>query len=81
MICLFGDSVISLMSVDFKFSIFKTSKKSLKIPKGQSESEYRRTDNTMVKGKSTKGHVGLEVNLFREPSIDDFCRASVALFC
>ena len=31
-------------------------KKSLKIPKGQSESVYRRrTDNTMVKRKSTKG--------------------------
>jgi hypothetical protein len=31
-------------------------KKSLKIPKGQSESVYRRrTDNTMVKRKITKG--------------------------
>ena len=31
-------------------------KKSLKIPKGQSESIYRRrTDNTMAKRKSTKG--------------------------
>jgi hypothetical protein len=31
-------------------------KKSLKIPKGQSESVYRRrTDNTMVKRKGTKG--------------------------
>jgi hypothetical protein len=31
-------------------------KKSLKIPKGQSESVYRRrTDNTMVKRTSTKG--------------------------
>jgi hypothetical protein len=31
-------------------------KKSLKIPKGQSESVYRRrTDNTMAKRKSTKG--------------------------
>jgi len=31
------------------------SKKSLKIPKGQSESVYRRrTDNTMAKRKSTK---------------------------
>ena len=30
--------------------------KSLKIPKGQSEFVYRRrTDNTMTKGKSTKG--------------------------
>jgi hypothetical protein len=30
--------------------------KRLKIPKGQSESIYRRrTDNTMAKGKSTKG--------------------------
>ena len=31
-------------------------KKSLKIPKAQSESVYRRrTDNTTAKGKSTKG--------------------------
>ena len=30
-------------------------KKSLKIPKGLSESVYRRTDNTMDKRKSTKG--------------------------
>jgi len=30
-------------------------KKSLKIPKGQSESVYRRTGNTMGKRKSTKG--------------------------
>jgi hypothetical protein len=29
----------------------------LKIPKGQSESVYRRTDNTMAKKKSTKGQV------------------------
>jgi hypothetical protein len=29
--------------------------KSLKIPKGQSETVYRRTDNTMVKRKSAKG--------------------------
>ena len=36
--------------------ILKTYKKSLKIPKGESESVYRRrTDNTMVKRKSTKG--------------------------
>ena len=30
-------------------------KKSLKIPKVQSESVYRRTDNAMAKRKSTKG--------------------------
>jgi hypothetical protein len=47
---------------DNLFDIFKlfllninTHKKSLKIPKGQSESVYRRrTDNTMAKRKSTK---------------------------
>jgi hypothetical protein len=34
----------------------ETDKKCLKIPKGQSESVYRRrTDNTMAKRKSTKG--------------------------
>ena len=36
-------------------NIFNRYKKSLKIPKGQSESVYRRTDNTMAKRKSTKG--------------------------
>jgi hypothetical protein len=36
--------------------IFSCFKKSLKIPKGQSESVYlRRTENTMAKRKSTKG--------------------------
>ena len=30
-------------------------KKSLKIPKGQSESVSRRTDNTMAKRRGTKG--------------------------
>ena len=30
-------------------------RKSLKIPKGQSESVYRRTDNTMAKSKYTEG--------------------------
>jgi hypothetical protein len=34
-------------------------KKSLKIPKGQSESVYRRTDNTMAKRKSTKGQTAI----------------------
>jgi len=33
----------------------KLNKKSLKIPKGQSESIYRRTDNTIAKKKRTKG--------------------------
>jgi len=32
-----------------------SNKKSLKIPKGKSESVYRRTDNTMAKKKGTKG--------------------------
>jgi hypothetical protein len=36
--------------------LLKCHKKSLKIPKGQSESVYRRkTDNTVAKAKSTKG--------------------------
>ena len=38
-------------------SMFKSrdfTKKRLKIPKGQSESVYRRTDNTMAKGKMYK---------------------------
>jgi hypothetical protein len=35
--------------------LLKCVKKSLKIPKGQSESIYRRTENTIAKRKSTKG--------------------------
>jgi hypothetical protein len=36
--------------------ILRSKKKGLKIPKGQSESVYRRrTDNTMAKRKITKG--------------------------
>ena len=34
---------------------WRTHKKSLKLPKGQSESVYRRTDKTMAKRKCTKG--------------------------
>jgi hypothetical protein len=42
--------------VGFVLLDWKSFKKSLKIAKGQSESVYRRrTDNTMVNGKSTKG--------------------------
>jgi hypothetical protein len=38
----------------------------LKIPKGKSESVYRRTDNTMAKGKSTNNdlqniHIKLKI--------------------
>jgi hypothetical protein len=32
----------------------RADKKSLKVPKGQSESVYRTTDNTMAKRKNTK---------------------------
>ena len=40
-----------------------TFKKSLKIPKGQSESVYRRrTDNTMAKRKSTEGQTTIHKN-------------------
>jgi hypothetical protein len=35
--------------------VYTKSKQSLKIPKGQSEAAIRRTDNTMVKIKRTKG--------------------------
>ena len=35
-------------------------KKSLKIPKGQSENVHRRTDNTMAKRKSTKGQTTID---------------------
>jgi hypothetical protein len=42
----------------FCFVFLRHSTKSLKIPKGQSESVYRRrTDNTMAKRKSTKGQI------------------------
>ena len=54
--------------------IFYEHKKSLKIPKGQSESIYRRrTDNTMTKRKSTKGqkndlqniHIKLKIDMLK----------------
>jgi len=35
-------------------------KKSLKIPKGQSESVYRRTDNTIAKRRSIKGQTTIK---------------------
>jgi hypothetical protein len=39
----------------------KIIKKSLKIPKGQPETVYRRrTDNTMAKRKSTKGQTTID---------------------
>jgi hypothetical protein len=45
---------VSLKLDDKDYSVLY--KKSLKIPKGQSKSVYRRrTDNTMAKRKSTKG--------------------------
>ena len=45
-------------------------KKSLKIPKGQSESVYRRrTDNTMAKRKSTKGQTTIYKTLVVLPIV------------
>ena len=42
--------------IEFLQTYIRYTKKNLKIPKGQSESVYRRrTDNTMTKRKSTKG--------------------------
>jgi hypothetical protein len=42
-------------------------KKSLKIPKGQSKSVYRRrTDNTMAKRKSTKGQTRIYKTFFKD---------------
>jgi hypothetical protein len=47
-------SVFSNVYIEYRMRFWN--KKSLKIPKGQSESVYRRrTDNTMAKRKSTKG--------------------------
>jgi len=37
------------MQFSFIVSMFIVAKKSVMIPKGQSESEHRRTDNTMTK--------------------------------
>ena len=47
--------ILSVMEVNSKTIKFKD-KKRLKIPKGQSESVYRRrTDNTMAKRRNVKG--------------------------
>jgi hypothetical protein len=43
------------MRDDLVLKMIASPKKSLKIPKGQSESVIRRTDNTMAKRKRTKG--------------------------
>jgi hypothetical protein len=57
--CLYGftnfDSYKVVLISVLSFMTSNIYKKSLKIPKGQSESLYRRTDNTMAKRKSTKG--------------------------
>jgi hypothetical protein len=46
----------SIETVVPEYLLFSIVKKSLKIPKEQSETVYRRrTDNTMAKRKSTKG--------------------------
>jgi hypothetical protein len=48
-----------------------SNKKSLKIPKGQSESVYRRrTDNTMAKRKSAKGQTTIYKTLHRKLKIE-----------
>jgi hypothetical protein len=57
----------------FHLSYNDFTKKSLKRPKGQSESVYERTDNTMVKRKSTKGKTTiykrkLNLNIDKEAS-------------
>jgi hypothetical protein len=58
---------IKLQSVTVNINI--KSKKSLKIPKRQSESVYRRrTDNTMAKRKGTKG----QTTIYKE-----FCNYSI----
>ena len=46
-----------------------TNKKRLKIPKGQSESVYRRrTENTMAKRKSTKGQTTINKTYIQRSS-------------
>ena len=58
---------LTQVMIELKGRVFPTySKKSLKIPKGQSESVYRRTDNTMAKRKRTNNdlqniHIKLKI--------------------
>jgi len=53
------------MHLNFIFQRNKC-KKSLKIPKGQSETVYRRrTDNTMAKRKSTKGQTTIDKHTYK----------------
>ena len=48
------------LQIVLSYNAYST-KKSLKIPKGQSETVYRRrTDNTMAKRKSTKGQTTID---------------------
>jgi hypothetical protein len=52
----FDIGIENILFGNASFENDKNSKKSLKIPKGQSETVYRRrTDNTMAKRKGTKG--------------------------
>ena len=48
------NGMLSFKSFFFVYGQTLFNKKSLKIPKGLSESVYRRTDNTIAKRKSTK---------------------------
>jgi hypothetical protein len=59
-------NMINMLSIKYWFWWYKSFKKSLKIPKGQSESVYmhrKRTDNTMAKRKSTKGQTTINKNI------------------
>ena len=51
------DEIVPVTIILWQWLLYSISRqKSLKIPKGKSEFEYRRkTDNTMAKRKSTKG--------------------------
>jgi hypothetical protein len=54
------DIFMSIYLTNHQNSVLELIKKSLKIPKGQSETVYRITDNTMAKRKSTKGQTTID---------------------
>ena len=64
-----GRSIMKIMKLKLQGPLFRRSpwnKKSLKIPKGQSETVYRRTDNTMAKRTGTNNdrqniHIKLKI--------------------
>ena len=58
-------SIVQKTCLKITYNIHSTDKKSLTIPKRSSESVYRRTDNTMAKGKRAKGQTTIYKHTYK----------------